>query len=182
MTINLNDLGWPFSDEIKLNGPGFHDLEYLDWLKSLYEMEGKKGKNPVFAWMAYHRSRSIIKQGCNFTIPEWILSYLDEAANRLLELGPGKQMAQKISAALMLDTAGRNNAFVRAIEEYCKLLVVKEILARKQGNPERNLEDIFKDVAGWISSGGRMIEIITVKNWYYQSRRIAESAGHLPET
>ena len=174
MPVDLADLA-KIQEELDKAGykskPSSWHIRYLNELKAMYDKEGKEGKNPVFVWLAYDYARQLIKLNYDFVIPEWVFNYFDEAAKRLQELGPGKNTPRKICSALMMDTSGRGNTFTTARGVLTRFYAIQWVLSEKRLNPRRKNEDIFAEVAGELSTSEKIIEIITVKNWYYRLRK-----------
>lgn len=143
--------------------PGFFHLQYLGELKTLY----KAKENPILVWIAYNYARQLIKKDYDFTIPEWIFEYLDNAAKRLLTIQSSKNSATKIAMAFGLWSQGKGTAFSKAANIQFKYYVVKNILLEKKINSQKTDLEIFNKIAGEIGNGEEVSEI-TIQNWYYE--------------
>jgi hypothetical protein len=135
--------------------PGF--MRFLDKLKEWYE----ETDNPLFAWGAYRYARELIKKNYDLAIPEWVLAYLDESADRLWEIESGldesadesrkdsrkNSAGTKIAIALKMYASGQGDIFLRHDRALGRLLITELVDMAKTSDPSRSLEEIFEDIA-----------------------------------
>jgi hypothetical protein len=156
--------------------PGY--MRNLDKLRELYE----ETENPVFAWSAYREVRKLTKKNIDITIPEWVLAYLDESANRLWALKSGKDIATDIAKAFdMIRSGGQGNIFTQYDRAFGRFLLKELIKIAKANDPKRKMTDIFEDI------GAKQIKLIkaispknvdekevtaeyVLKRWYYDRK------------
>ena len=84
---------------------GTHDRRHLEWLRGKFELHHE----PMYAWKAFKLARRT-----ELAVPEWVLAYLDGAADNLMGLAPGaKKIAPAIVEALGFVPGGLEATFRR---------------------------------------------------------------------
>jgi len=85
-----------------------------DVFLEIWEHRYKKSNNPLYVWLAFQQARKL-----DLAVPEWVLDYLLNSADKLLkisgELGDKTQAA--IAEALGLKTVGGGSQFKRFRDE-----------------------------------------------------------------
>lgn len=122
----------------------------MSWMDESHFLElwYEKTQNPYFAWSAYKFFRNT-----NRPVPKWVLSYLDQSANGILQ---GKDPL----ASLDFEKQGQDNilkSFYRSIEhvhiitEYAEMIESQPVseaikqLSDKYQKPLTDIEKILKD-------------------------------------
>jgi|AntAceMinimDraft_9_1070365.scaffolds.fasta_scaffold01459_11 type I restriction-modification system DNA methylase subunit len=128
----------------------------LQYCHILFEEE----KNPLFAWQAYQASQEL-----RVPIPCWVLDYLNEVAENLLN--PSQPSADEragvtIQKALLMNKKGRGNVFLRYADFHDRwnaLNQVRELLEKGE-----TLDNAFNKISKKINLSKE-----AVKKWYYAS-------------
>ena len=147
--------------------------EFEDWAAGiakvrLLQIIYQKQKNPYAPWLAYKLSR---EQGKD--VPEWVLSYLDNSANRINNLDSSKNEKNDLFKALKFKKPKGERSFGTELKQVSKYLpstidcyVLAKIGDRKKPELKR-MVDIFSTVAGELG-----LEEETVHKYYYRYKSI----------
>ena len=117
----------------------------------------------MYVWRAYSECR-----WAEIPFPEWVTTYLDEAARRVLELSriPPRDRASAISEAFGFKNegkSGRGNPFTQANDSRDLTLAAKVFEYVKDGHkPDLACEYVAKESTGWTE---RVSKSTVVRAW-----------------
>jgi len=83
----------------------------------LIEIINRISPNPLLAWEAFQHCRKN-----KIAVPEWVLNYLDNTAEKLLSIQPAKGVQWDIVNACGLNTTGQGNSFTRYKKQRLRLM------------------------------------------------------------
>jgi hypothetical protein len=121
--------------------------------------------NPLLAWEAFHHCR-INK----IAIPEWVLIYLDNTADKLLSIQPAKGVQWDIVNACGLNTTGQGNSFTRYQKTKIKIDAVIKVIKRIYETKEDVLTACAVIANEMEQEHNIFFEGRTISNWYYELR------------
>lgn len=124
---------------------------------SVLEIHYKRTKNPLYVWHAIQKAHEL-----DLKLPEWVLAYLHQSADRLLdiqgELGDKTQKA--ITESLELKTTGGGSAFTRFHNELRNVKICMRVQDLREIKPDRKDNEIYKDVGREFGLGHSAIRKI----------------------
>jgi hypothetical protein len=99
-------------------------------IKKMYALF-RKEENPLFLWTAYQAARKE-----NLPLPEWVLNYLDDAANHLTSCDGKGDPWPIVRDAFKLFTWGQGTMFSRFRKYHLKYWSLNRVLTLKEERKE----------------------------------------------
>jgi hypothetical protein len=124
--------------------------------RELFENHG----NPHHAWDAYWWARY-----ANVPIPDWVLTYFDDCANRIRQSKP-KAAKEGASAIGLASKGGGPSRLLQADFESERHKAARMVRINRELDPDKRLEDIWAKVAEEIGTSEDH-----VRDAYYEFRR-----------
>lgn len=133
----------------------------LDVHRKRFEHSG----NPLSAWDAF-----LLARWWKEPIPEWVLAYFEEAAEKLCKIPQGK-IPGHVMAALGINSKGRSS-FARYTHELTRWRVVRRAAQLHEAKPSRALEQIYMTVAEEFHDKGIILNIRTIEEWFRELHEV----------
>jgi hypothetical protein len=131
----------------------------IEEMKEQYENE----KNPLFVWEAYQIARK-----WDIPLPEWVLKYLDDAAEELLDRPPGYKTSEALFEAFKIPKGQKGQGSIFSRYENIKLgyRIVYNICSLRKEKPNLSLEEVFDEVRKSFKNEGIVYSEHNFKKWY----------------
>jgi hypothetical protein len=131
----------------------------IEDLKDYYEKLG----NPLFVWEAYQVARK-----WDIPLPDWVLKYLDEAAEGLLYQPVGEKTFEVVFQAFKIPTGrqGQGTIFSQFPNVNIGLRIVHAIYYLRKEKPNLNLEEVFYEVREKFNKEGIIYSEHNIKRLY----------------
>ena len=122
----------------------------------------RTSRNGLFAWKAYREARR-----AGIDVPQWVLKYLDGAADDLADIGKVKDPKAPVFRALRIYTYGKNTAFSRAALAEERLATYQQYTAMTDPR-HKPLDDDLKARKQLAAEHGKSLR--TVTSWIGEVR------------
>ena len=141
MVMTLNEVNRIIDDALK---SGTIDIQSLDEDLLLFENRYKRSDNPLCAWEAFRFAKRF-----DLPIPDWVLDYLYDSADALLNIsgGLGDKTQAAIAEALQLKTDGGGSQFKRLQDLNRNIWMTAVMRTWLKNCPPRTVQEIKEEVA-----------------------------------